>query len=103
MSITPYSSTILEPWIMSTKKKIHFITGNAGKLAEVNAILGPVVDLTNTNVDLIEIQGTVEEVTIDKCRRAADAVGADIIYLALTSSVLSVCPNYLFFAPNHNT
>lgn len=56
-------------------KELNFITGNANKLAEVKAILEPTgVVLKNQALDLLEIQGTVEEVTIDKCRRAADLV-----------------------------
>lgn len=41
---------------------------------QVQAILEGVIELRNQNVDLVEIQGTVEEVTADKCRRAAEAV-----------------------------
>jgi inosine triphosphate pyrophosphatase len=54
---------------------LNFITGNKNKLAEVQAILSGVIELRNQNVDLVEIQGTVEEVTKDKARRAAEAVG----------------------------
>jgi len=53
---------------------LNFITGNKNKLAEVQAILSGVIELRNQNVDLVEIQGTVEEVTKDKARRAAEAV-----------------------------
>lgn len=53
---------------------LNFITGNKNKLAEVQAILEGVIELRNENVDLVEIQGTVEEVTTDKARRAAEAV-----------------------------
>jgi inosine triphosphate pyrophosphatase len=53
---------------------LNFITGNKNKLAEVQAILSGVIELQNQNVDLVEIQGTVEEVTKDKARRAAEAV-----------------------------
>ncbi|RII10800.1 hypothetical protein CUC08_Gglean006800 [Alternaria sp. MG1] len=52
---------------------LNFITGNKNKLAEVQAILSGVIELRNQNVDLVEIQGTVEEVTKDKARRAAEA------------------------------
>lgn len=55
-------------------KHLNFITGNKNKLAEVQAILQGVIELRNENVDLVEIQGTVEEVTTDKARRAAEAV-----------------------------
>lgn len=54
--------------------ELNFITGNANKLAEVRAILGDTVQLKNQNLDLLEIQGTMEEVSVDKCRRAADLV-----------------------------
>ena len=55
-------------------KHLNFITGNKNKLAEVQAILSGVIELRNQNVDLVEIQATVEEVTLDKAQRAAEAV-----------------------------
>lgn len=67
-------------------KHLNFITGNKNKLAEVQAILSGVIELRNQNVDLVEIQGTVEEVTRDKCRRAAEEVSPIIslnLYLIL--------------------
>lgn len=61
--------------ISMAPKQLNFITGNKNKLAEVQAILAPTgVDLRNQNVDLLEIQGTIEEISKDKCRRAADTV-----------------------------
>jgi inosine triphosphate pyrophosphatase len=63
-------------------KHLNFITGNKNKLAEVQAILTGVIELRNENIDLIEIQGTVEEVTTDKARRAAEAVRSyHVMYL----------------------
>lgn len=56
-------------------KELNFITGNPNKLAEVKAILGDTVSLTSKSLDLPEIQGTIEEIALDKCRRAADIVG----------------------------
>lgn len=53
---------------------VNFITGNANKLGEVKAILEPAIQVENQALDLLEIQGTLEEVTLDKCRRAADLV-----------------------------
>jgi inosine triphosphate pyrophosphatase len=53
---------------------VNFITGNANKLKEVKAILEPAIRVESQTLDLIEIQGTLEEVTLDKCRRAADLV-----------------------------
>ena len=56
---------------------LNFITGNANKLAEVRAILSDVagLDLQSRDVPgLDEIQGTIEEIARDKCRRAAERV-----------------------------
>jgi inosine triphosphate pyrophosphatase len=58
----------------SVPAHLNFITGNKNKLAEVQAILTGVIELRNENIDLVEIQGTVEQVTSDKARRAAEAV-----------------------------
>ncbi|KAL5382788.1 hypothetical protein DPSP01_006345 [Paraphaeosphaeria sporulosa] len=46
---------------------------------QVQAILEGVIELRNQNVDLVEIQGTVEEVTLDKARRAADAINGPVL------------------------
>jgi inosine triphosphate pyrophosphatase len=56
------------------RHNVNFITGNANKLREVKAILEPAIQVDSHTLDLIEIQGTVDEVTLDKCRRAADLV-----------------------------
>ena len=53
---------------------LNFITSNKDKLAEVRSILGEVVKLQSRDVDLVEIQGTTEEIARDKCKRAANAV-----------------------------
>jgi inosine/xanthosine triphosphate pyrophosphatase family protein len=55
-------------------QELNFITGNKNKLAEVQAILGAAVHLSSQSLDLVEIQGTIEEISIDKCQRAAIAV-----------------------------
>jgi hypothetical protein len=56
-------------------KELNFITGNKNKLAEVQAILSVTpVKLQNQALDLPELQGTIEEISIDKCNRAAEAV-----------------------------
>lgn len=59
---------------MATPPVINFITGNANKLREVKAILEPAIVVQSQAIDLDEVQGTVEEVTIAKCRKAADTV-----------------------------
>jgi len=58
----------------AVRHNVNFITGNANKLREVKAILEPAIQVDSQALDLIEVQGTVEEVTLDKCRRAADLV-----------------------------
>jgi inosine triphosphate pyrophosphatase len=55
-------------------RELNFITGNKNKLMEVQAILGNAVQLKSQSLDLVEIQGTIEEVSTDKCRRAAEMV-----------------------------
>ena len=67
---------------------LNFITGNQNKLAEVEAILGDVVRLQSRSVELIEIQGTIENITMDKCRRAAAIVGFSILPYARLRSTL---------------
>lgn len=62
---------------MSKPAVITFVTGNANKLREVQQILGlegAGQYLTNKKVDLEEVQGTVDEVTIAKTRKAAETV-----------------------------
>ncbi|KAF2142906.1 uncharacterized protein K452DRAFT_286537 [Aplosporella prunicola CBS 121167] len=60
-------------------KELNFITGNKNKLAEVKAILGDTIVLKNQSLDLPEVQGTVEEVTIEKCKKAAELVGGPVL------------------------
>lgn len=59
---------------MATTRVVNFITGNANKLREVKAILEPAIRVESQAVDVEEIQGSIEEVTEAKCRKAADAV-----------------------------
>lgn len=55
-------------------RTVNFITGNKNKLGEVKAILEPTITVQNQPLDLIEVQGTLEEVTLAKCRSAAEQV-----------------------------
>jgi inosine triphosphate pyrophosphatase len=57
--------------------KLIFVTGNANKLREVGEILGDTVALESRAIDLPELQGTITEISKDKCRRAAEAVSLD--------------------------
>ena len=66
-----------EAQTQSRPKILNFITGNANKLAEVRAILSDVPGLQMQSRDvpgLSEIQGTIEEVAIDKASKAAAVV-----------------------------
>ncbi|KAK6435768.1 nucleoside triphosphate pyrophosphohydrolase ham1 [Oleoguttula sp. CCFEE 5521] len=61
-------------------KTLNFITGNANKLAEVQAILASTpVQLESQALDLVEIQGTIEEISRDKARRAVDEVKGPVL------------------------
>lgn len=75
-----------------------FVTGNAGKLSEVREILaqGEAIDIESRDLDckplstwlpsvscangiwciVPEIQGTTQEIAIEKCRRAAEIVSS---------------------------
>jgi inosine triphosphate pyrophosphatase len=59
-------------------RELNFITGNKNKLTEVQAILGSVVHLQSQSLDLVEIQGTIEEILTEKCQRAAELVVPEI-------------------------
>lgn len=59
---------------MAPLRQLNFITGNKNKLVEVQQILGEYVDLKSQSLDLDELQGTIEEISLDKCRRAAEIV-----------------------------
>lgn len=53
---------------------VNFITGNKNKLGEVKAILEPTIEVRSEAIDVIEVQGSLEEVTIAKCKSAAEQV-----------------------------
>jgi inosine triphosphate pyrophosphatase len=60
---------------------LTFVTGNPNKVLEVHAILGDAVPVQPRALDIPEIQGTLEEIASDKCRRAAQMVGALWLHL----------------------
>jgi len=54
-------------------KDLIFITGNKNKLAEVQSYLSTTgIKLESQSVDPPELQGTIEEISVDKAKRAAD-------------------------------
>lgn len=63
-------------------KHLAFLTSNAGKLREFQAVMSNVPDLTVTNrgdVDIDEIQGTIEEIARDKASKGAQATGGPVL------------------------
>ncbi|ODV78616.1 Ham1-like protein [Suhomyces tanzawaensis NRRL Y-17324] len=68
--------------------QITFVTGNANKLKEVLAILSTSEEaltqvgnfsITNQAIDLDEVQGTIDEVTIHKAKSAAEIIGGPVL------------------------
>jgi hypothetical protein len=51
-----------------------FVTGNPGKLDSAREVLGTSFNLESAELDLPEIQGTLEDIAREKCRRAANVV-----------------------------
>lgn len=62
-------------------KPITFITGNAKKLEEVIAILGKEFprELVCRKIDLPELQGEMDEISIKKCKEAAKHAQGPVI------------------------
>ncbi|KAJ5280874.1 hypothetical protein N7478_006246 [Penicillium angulare] len=61
------------------KSVLKFVTGNPNKVIEVNAILSGLIPVEPMALDIPEIQGTLEEIARDKCRRAAQIVNGPVI------------------------
>ncbi|OGE51982.1 hypothetical protein PENARI_c011G05947 [Penicillium arizonense] len=60
-------------------KPCMFVTGNRNKVIEVNAILGEAVPVQPFALDIPEIQGTLEEIATEKCRRAAEIINGPVL------------------------
>ncbi|KAJ5107986.1 hypothetical protein N7456_004661 [Penicillium angulare] len=58
---------------------LKFVTGNPNKVIEVNAILAGLIPVEPVALDIPEIQGTLEEIARDKCRRAAQIIKGPVI------------------------
>lgn len=76
------------PALILTMSTITFVTGNANKLKEVLAILSEGKEgankvgkftISNKSLDLVEVQGTLEEVTIHKAQSAAEIVNGPVL------------------------
>lgn len=70
-----------------TMKALKFVTGNANKVIEVNAILKGLIPVEPVALDLPEIQGTLEEIASDKCRRAAQIVWNFHLFQLIANSI----------------
>jgi inosine triphosphate pyrophosphatase len=71
--------------------EINFITGNKNKLAETEKILGGIVKVQSRAIeDIPEIQGTSDEIALDKCRRAAEAVRSSNLCRSWSWTILEV-------------
>ena len=70
---------------MSTATEITFVTGNKKKAEEVARILAPKDGSTakfvivNKKLDLPELQGTPEEIALEKCKEASKEVSGPVI------------------------
>ncbi|GBG31339.1 Inosine triphosphate pyrophosphatase [Hondaea fermentalgiana] len=58
---------------------VTFVTGNAKKLEEVQAIVGSAMALRNEKVDLPELQGEPEAVAAEKCRLAQARIDGPVL------------------------
>jgi inosine triphosphate pyrophosphatase len=70
-------------------RTITFVTGNANKLKEVQAILATAkhINLVSHKLDLPELQAaTAREVAMDKCRRAAEILGGPVLTEVMTQT-----------------
>lgn len=66
----------------SRPTELVFLTSNAGKLREFQAVMVDVPDLTVTNrgdIDIDEIQGTIEEIARDKASKGAIAINGPVL------------------------
>ncbi|KHN95432.1 Ham1-like protein [Metarhizium album ARSEF 1941] len=58
---------------------VNFVTGNPNKLREVKAMLEPGIQVRSNPIDIEEVQGSIEEVTEYKCRKAAEMVNGPVL------------------------
>ncbi|KAJ3179560.1 nucleoside triphosphate pyrophosphohydrolase ham1 [Geranomyces variabilis] len=59
---------------------ITFVTGNANKLREVQAILSPAgINIRSESLDLPELQGTLTQVSSEKARTAANLLKCPVL------------------------
>lgn len=78
----PFPRRVVVGMASSLLPTITFVTGNANKLTEVQAILSsgdPPLVITSKALDLPELQGTPAAIAEAKARAAAEAVGGPVL------------------------
>ncbi|XP_043461771.1 inosine triphosphate pyrophosphatase [Leptopilina heterotoma] len=67
--------------MLKVSKPVVFVTGNAKKLEEFLAIMGKncTKKIISKKVDLPEYQGEIEEISVEKCKAAADIVNGPVV------------------------
>lgn len=61
------------------KKSITYVSGNAGKIKELQRLNNDYINFCYTDLDIIEIQGTAEEIAIAKCKAAFNEVTSPVL------------------------
>lgn len=61
------------------KKSITYVSGNAGKLVEIKRLNKGYINLNFMDIDLVEIQGTAEQIAIAKCKSAFEIVKGPVL------------------------
>lgn len=56
-------------------REITFVSSNSNKIREVQAILGDEWTIKSKKLELEEIQGSIHDIAVDKCLKAAKMVG----------------------------
>eukprot|EP00271_Cylindrocystis_brebissonii_P007222 TRINITY_DN20507_c0_g1_i1.p1 TRINITY_DN20507_c0_g1~~TRINITY_DN20507_c0_g1_i1.p1 ORF type:complete len:194 (+),score=17.78 TRINITY_DN20507_c0_g1_i1:160-741(+) len=65
--------------VMQLSKPITFVTGNERKLEEVKMILGDVIPFQSCKIDLPELQGEPEAISMAKARLAAKEIAGPVL------------------------
>lgn len=63
----------------TTKPSVTFVTGNQGKLREMQELLGEIMVLKSKSIDLPELQGEPEFIVLEKCKLAVKEVKGPVI------------------------
>jgi len=64
---------------MDEKIAITYVSGNAGKISEIKRLNNGYINLSYTNLDLIEIQDTAQGIAVAKCRAAFEIVKGPVL------------------------